>query len=82
MANVKLKFNRRGFEQLLKSPGVLADLERRAARVASAAGPGHGVRSEIGPNRARAAVVTETFDAMAAEARERRLTAALDAARG
>ena len=78
---VRLRFNRKGFDELLKSDEVLADLKRRAEAIARAAGPGHGVRSEVGRNRARAAVVTETYDAMRAEAEDRALTRAIDAGR-
>lgn len=34
----KLKYNQKAFEELRKSPGVVADLERRAERIAAAAG--------------------------------------------
>lgn len=34
----KLKFNQKAFEELRKSPGVVADLKRRAENVAAAAG--------------------------------------------
>lgn len=81
MTNPKLKVNHNAIRQLLRSPEVHADLVRRARRVAAAAGPGNEVRSEIGPNRARAAVVTATFDAMNDEAVDRSLTRAIDAAR-
>lgn len=47
--------------RLLRSHGVKADLDRRAARVAAAATRGdleYVVRDDSGPRRARAAVVT------------------------
>lgn len=34
----KLKFNQKAFEELRKSPGVVADLKHRAENVAAAAG--------------------------------------------
>lgn len=34
----KLKFNQKAFEELRKSPGVVADLKRRAENIAEAAG--------------------------------------------
>lgn len=58
-----------------------ADLERRAKNIADAAGDGHKVDSQIGSNRARAAVITETLDAMRREATDRTLTKAIDAGR-
>lgn len=81
MSNVRIVLNRRGVRDLLRSREIAADLTRRAERIASAAGPGHRVESEIGPNRARAAVITDTVDAMVAEATHRTLTRALDAGR-
>jgi hypothetical protein len=49
--------------------------------IARAAGPGHKVTVEIGPNRARVEVVTDTIDAKLAEARSRNLTRAVGAGR-
>jgi len=66
----------------MKSDGVKADLERRARLIAAAAGPGHRVEVEVGRNRARAAVITDTIPAMIAEGRDRNLSRALDAGRG
>lgn len=81
MANVKIVLNRKGIRELLRSREVLADLERRAENIAEAAGPGHAVDSEIGPNRARSSVRTDTIDAMLAEGTDRNLTRAIDAGR-
>jgi hypothetical protein len=66
---------------LLRSPEVLRDLERRAERVTQAAGPGHRTDSDVGDNRARAAVITATYDARRGQARHKTLLRALDAAR-
>lgn len=82
MANVRIRLNRAGIRELLRSPGVQADLAARARRIAAAAGPGHVVDVEVGPNRARAAVITDSVDAMVAEATRRSLTRAIDAGRG
>jgi hypothetical protein len=60
---------------------VKADLERRARAIGNAAGPGHRVESETGRNRARAAVITDDFEARYREATQRSLTRALDAGR-
>jgi hypothetical protein len=81
MEQIKIKLNRAGIRELLRSPGVQADLRRRGNAVASAAGPGHRVDSEVGRNRARCEVVTESFEAMAREARDRNLTRAFGHAR-
>lgn len=80
---IVFKANKKGIAELLRLPDVLSDLEQRAERVASAASDGvaqYGVRSETGPVRARAAIVTENFDAMLAEHREHRLARVIDAA--
>lgn len=73
--------NRKGIGEMLKSVGVLLDLERRARRVASAAGPGHEVDAAKGRTRARAQVRTSTPAAARRERETHALTAALDAAR-
>lgn len=81
MAVTRIVLNRKNIRDLLKSPKVAADLRRRAENIARAAGPGHRVESEIGKNRARAAVITDSIDAMVAEAQNRNLTRAIDAGR-
>lgn len=79
MATMKIVMNRAGVKALLRSGEVLADLDRRAEQIAAAAGPGHRVESQIGPNRARAAVITDTTEARRAEATDRTLSRALGA---
>jgi hypothetical protein len=81
MANVRIKLNSAGIRQLLRSSEMEADLRRRAERIAATAGEGFEASSMVGPNRARASVITTTYEAMAAEAQERRLTRAIDAGR-
>ena len=49
-------------------------LEEMGRRIADGAGPGHEVLTEVGPNRVRVEVRTDTFDAMRAEATQRTLT--------
>lgn len=78
---LRVKISRRGARELLKAEAVRADLERRAAAIARAAGPGMEHDSIVGRNRARATVWTDTPEAMAAEARNRKLTSAIDAGR-
>ena len=83
MARVVL--NHKGFDELLKSPEVQADLRRRAEAIAAAADGGggrHVVRTEVGKKRARAAVITADAQAMLTEARTQNLTRALAAGRG
>ena len=82
MAKMRFKLNRGGVRDLLRGPQVLSDLRSRASRVAAAAGPGHRVEVGLGPNRARAAVITDTMEARRAEATDRSLTRAIDAGRG
>ena len=79
--NVTVRLNSAGVKALLRSPEVLADLEERARRIARAAGPGFESEGQIGQSRARAAVWTDTFEAMHAEATSRVLTRAIDAGR-
>lgn len=78
---VKVKVNRAGVRALLQSDEVRDDLTRRANSISAAAGPGHRVESEVGPNRARVAVITDTIEARISEARNRTLTRAVDAGR-
>lgn len=78
---VKFKLNSDGVRALLKSPGVLADLERRGRAIAAAAGEGVEVESVIGPNRAHVTVRTATTEARISEATDRTLTRAIDAGR-
>jgi hypothetical protein len=68
--------------ELRNSQEVVADLERRAQRIANAAGPGMETRpSETGGRRARVAVITGTFEARLEQSRSRTLEGALGAGR-
>lgn len=80
--SIRVEINRAGAIALLKSPGVLADLMKRGHRVAAAAGPGHMVTSYTGRTRSRVSIITTNHRARRAEAIDRSLTRALDAARG
>ena len=80
---IRIKLNRRGVRELLNSPGAQRDLTSRAKRIARAAGEGMVVaEAEPGRNRARAAVITGTWEAMHAEATNHALTRAIGAGRG
>jgi hypothetical protein len=83
MANVRIEFNDTAAGQLLKSPEVQADLERRARAIAAAAGEGeYDITPSMTPTRARVSVGTADHAARHAEATGRALTRALDAGRG
>jgi hypothetical protein len=81
----RIKWHMRGFVQLRNAPGVVADLQARAQRIAEAAGEGVATRpaeTHYGrQGRARAAVVTETYDAMRSQAKDSTLSRAIDAGR-
>lgn len=85
MANARVTLNHREVRRLLRGEGqyagVRADLERRARAVAEAAGDGMEADVFVGRNRARGGVITATPAAREAEARDRALTRAMDAAR-
>lgn len=78
---VRVVLNSRGMRAILRSEGVLADLDRRAKQIAAAAGPGMEPSSMVGKNRARASVITATKEAREAEATGRALSRAIDAGR-
>lgn len=74
---VKVQLNRRGVRELLRSPGVSADLRKRGEAIARAAGPGHEVDTFRGRSRARATVRTATVEAMLNEQHHKTLTNAV-----
>jgi hypothetical protein len=84
---VRIVVNRANVRHVLRSPDALAEVTRRARLIAQTADgntgrPGdHSVDSAVGRNRARAAVYTETFNAMWREADSRTLTRAIDSGR-
>ena len=78
----RLVFKSKGFRDILRSQAVVADLARRGRAIADAAGEGVGVHTSVGANRARVTVATETRDAAAAEATDKKLTRAIGAGRG
>ncbi|HNG25429.1 MAG TPA: hypothetical protein PLC03_15795 [Microthrixaceae bacterium] len=81
MTKVRVSLNKRAVRDLLNSPEIVADLERRAARIAAAAGPGMASDAQPGKVRAHGRVWTDTPEAMLAEASDRALTAAIQAGR-
>ena len=60
MSKVKVKLNRAGVRELLKSAEVMAMLEQEAQTRASAAGAGYGVNTYVGRNRCNAEILAET----------------------
>ncbi len=82
MGKVRIKLNSKGVRDLLRSTEMQNDLKRRAGRIAAAAGEGHRVEVGTTRKRARAVVITETFEAMRAEATDRSLSRSIDAGRG
>ena len=77
-ATVKISLNRKALRSMLKQTGPVDDA---AERIAAAAGHGNVVHTEVGRNRARSAIVTETMGARRREATNRALTRAIDAGR-
>jgi hypothetical protein len=83
MAEVRIEFSEEAARELLKSPEVQAELARRAAAIAGAAGDGtFEVIASMTPTRARVSVGTADHAARHSEATSRSLTSALDAGRG
>ena len=82
MASIRIDMNSAGIQELLKSSPVQALLKAKADRIAAVAGPGMLASSRVGKTRARASVITDSFAAKRAEAKDRRLTRAIDSGRG
>ena len=78
---MRIKWNIKGFEELRRAPGVAADIDSRAARVAAAAGDGYESSPYRGSGRHRASVMTKTPKAMVNNAKHNTLLRALDAGR-
>lgn len=78
---VKVKMQSDGSRALLQSPEVQELLAEKLGLIASAAGPGFVPDVSVGRTRALGFVAAETPEAFAAEANDRALTRALDAAR-
>jgi hypothetical protein len=78
--SARIKFNNKELDRLLKE-GIRGDLKKRADRIAAAAGDGMESSVVIGRTRARASVITGTYAARRAEARNATLTRAIDAGR-
>lgn len=81
MAFIRVEMNHSGARQILRSTAVRENIGERAERVAGAAGPGFEAQVIMGRNRALAYVSSTTDEAARAEAEDRALTRAMDAAR-
>lgn len=77
----KIQWNFDAFEQIRRSPGVAADVDSRAARIAAAAGTGFEAGSFEGKSRHRASVITATPKARARNAKRNTLLRSIDAGR-
>lgn len=80
-SQVKIKLDDRGMKTIKRLPEIAADIEKRTRKVAAAAGPGMRSKVSQGRDRVRGTVWTGTYAAKKAEAEDRALTRALDAAR-
>lgn len=78
---MKIKWNIDGFRQLRYDPGVAADIDARAARIAAAAGPGYESSPYRGATRHRASVITTSAKAVASERKHGKLLRSIDAGR-
>jgi hypothetical protein len=65
----ELKVNRKAIRDLLKDPALEKHLLSEAQLIAARAGDGYTASSRIGKNRARASVITDSFQAMRNEAK-------------
>lgn len=81
---VRIVMNSAGAKELLQSDEVMGLLTEKAELIQSAAGgaPDFEVLTVVGAARARATVITASSDGRQAEAENRTLSNALDAARG
>lgn len=72
----KLKLNRKNVRDLLKDPALEKHLLEVAEAIAARAGDGFEASSMIGKHRARASVITGSYDAMKDEAKNGTLSKA------
>lgn len=77
----RIVWNLTGFEALRRSPGVAADLRRRADAIAEACGDGFVAESGQGRTRARAEVIAASGRARRVNARDNTILRNLDAGR-
>ena len=63
MSKVKVKLNKAGVREVLRSGEVMAALEAEANSRADRAGSGYGVNTRVGKNRCNAEIRAETREA-------------------
>lgn len=63
MAKTKIKLNRAGVRELLKSSEMLAVCEEKAASIRNRCGDGYETNSFVGKNRVNAMVFASTYQA-------------------
>lgn len=83
-SKITIKHHSKAYKALLQSPEVLGLVEDIADDIATTADIGggtHRVDSQVGPQRARAAVITDDFEAIRAESESGNLTRSIDAGR-
>ncbi|MDN5725161.1 MAG: hypothetical protein L0G99_04405 [Propionibacteriales bacterium] len=78
---MKIVTNRKALGQILNSPGLIRDLQRRTEAIKAAAGEGFDGNVVRGKRRPRGGVVTATAKAMRRNAKENTLVKAMDAGR-
>ena len=77
----RIVYNTKAFEAMRRSPGVKADLRRRADAIAAACGDGFVAASGEGKTRSRAAVIAASGRARRVNARDNTMLRNLDAGR-
>ena len=77
---VKLVLHDDAIQELLKSPGIVADLNRRAEQIATQAGPEFEITNKIHKQRAVVNVEDKTEGSMFREAETGKLARAVEAA--
>ena len=84
MSSFKLELNVPGFNEVRRSPEIVADLQRRADAVVAATGSPDDFAIIATPSASRAGfvILTATEEGRRLEATDRVLTRAFDAARG
>mgnify|MGYP003475441546 CR=1 FL=1 len=85
MAKVRVEFKRGVFREVRTSQKVLAELEKRADRIAAAAGSGYEAGDAYvtgGRGRGRTSVYPTTFKTRRDNARRQTLLKSLDAGKG
>lgn len=81
MGKTRIELDKAGIGRLLKSDAVRADVQKRAERIATAAGDGVKATSWVGFDRAHGRAFTNSAEADRAEAMDRVLTRAIEAGR-